>query len=121
MATEAILHNLSVPTNSDMSANQYKAVNISSTGFCVLSTAAKNIDAVLQNNPASGDTATVAIFGVSKVILSGTVANGALMEVGSSGTFVTIASGTAVAKAMEAGVSGNIITALMLKSNAVYA
>jgi hypothetical protein len=120
MATEAILQNLSFPTAVNLSANQYCAVSVDNTGHIVLATTGKNMDGILQNNP-NNDTATVGIAGRSKAVLGSTVAIADLLEVGANGVLIEHASGTPVAKALDAGASGNIISVLILKSNALYA
>lgn len=121
MATEAILQSITAPAAADLSAKQYYAITIDTNGNAAIATAAKNCDGFLQNNPKQGQAANVAIFGKTKAVISATVAIGDLLEIGSTGTLVEHATGTVVAKALEAGASGNTITVLMLKSNALYA
>src|SRR5579863_7085631 len=108
MATEAILQLISSPAGADLSAKQFYAITVS--GTAAIATAAKNCDGILQNKPTSGQAASVAIFGVSKAVLgTGGVTAGGLMEIASGGTLVALASGSAVAKALETGAAGNVI------------
>lgn len=48
---------------------------------------------IVQNKPASGKLATVAVGGVSRVVLGGTVAAGALVNIDTNGKVVAVASG----------------------------
>lgn len=120
MAFEQNLQTLSAQAAADLSAKQFYAVKFDTAGKINLATAAKNIDGILQNKPTTDQAALIAYDGVSKAALSGTVSNGDLLEVASGGTFVTLASGTAVCKALEAGVTGNTIAVKFLRSNAAY-
>lgn len=121
MAWEAIQQTISLDAAADLSAKLFYAISTDSSGKAAIATAAKNCDGFLQNKPTAGQAADVAIFGVTKVQTSGAVTAGALMEVDASGNLKSIASGTAVAKALETCTGAAIITALILKSNAVYA
>ena len=123
MATDSILQCISVPTatGTNLSASQYCGVTINSSGQAVLATAAKNMDGIVQTNGTGGMVAEVAIFGKSKAIASGNVAVGDLLQIATGGKFVATSGGTVVAKALSAGADGNVISVLILKSNAVYA
>ncbi|HEY4364455.1 MAG TPA: hypothetical protein VGN17_26050 [Bryobacteraceae bacterium] len=121
MATEQNLTNISLLTGSDLSTKQYYAVSMNSSKQAVLATAAKNCIGFLQNDPTSGQTATVAVSGITKAKITDTISIGAQLEIASGGTLVNLASGVAVATAMEAGATGNIISVLMLPNNGLYA
>jgi hypothetical protein len=121
MAYEAVNHKFSAPAASDLSTKQYYGVIFDTTGSIALATAAKNIDGILQDAPKSGQAGAVAIDGVTKAAISGTVTAGDQLEVASGGTFVTLASGQAVAKALTGGATGNIISVLLYKGNGLYA
>jgi hypothetical protein len=121
MATEQNLTNISLTTNSDLSAKQYFAVSVTNAGNATLATAAKNCIGFLQNAPTSGQTATVAVSGKTKAAITDTISIGAQLEIASGGTLVNLASGVAVATALEAGATGNIISVLMLPNNGLYA
>lgn len=122
MATESNLISITVPAGSGgLATSQFCAVQIDTNGTAVLAADDKNCDGILQNKPAEGQAAEVAIFGVSKAKITDTVTVGELLEVAETGgTLVPVDGGTVVAKALEGGATGNIITVLMLKSNAVY-
>ena len=115
MATNAVQILLSFPTAAatNLGTSQYTAVSIDNTGNIVLATAAAGADGILQNNPTGGDTAAISIFGVSQALLGGTVTNiGDLLEVGTAGALVEHATGVVVAKALQTGASGNVISVL---------
>lgn len=129
MPVEINVQSISVPASSDLSAKQYYAVILdTTTGASGLSLAAagKNIDGILQDKPVSGQAGTMAYMGVTKAAISAsqTITAGELLQVDTGGTLIPIASGTAVAKALEAITSTanvTLCTVMLLKSNNVYA
>lgn len=124
MAIEQRLLNYGFPASGDLSARQFCAVKLDTNGQVAVATAAKNMDGVLQDKPtAQGASAEVAMFGVSKVTAGGTgFSAGDLLEITTNGTFQTQTStNTVVAKALTAAAAGAIGSAIILKSNAVYA
>ncbi|HEY4360092.1 MAG TPA: hypothetical protein VGN17_03955 [Bryobacteraceae bacterium] len=124
MAYEQVSHKISAPAASDLSALQYTAVIFDTTAGgskIAAATAAKNMDGILQDAPKSGQAGNVAIDGVSKAKLSGSVTAGDQLEIDTGGTFVTKASGQAIAKALMSGSSGDVISVLLYKSNGLYA
>jgi hypothetical protein len=89
-------------------------VGLLGTAALVAPSAGGNILGVLQNNPGLAEAGTVMVSGVSKVKAAGTFAIGALLAVNSAGAFVAAVSGDyAVAQALQAGVSGTIVSALI--------
>lgn len=115
-----------VQANLDMSLEssyQFVAVDVIPASGLGLSGAAIALPAsggailgVQQNNPLLGEASTVMVHGISKARLSGTVAEGDLLKVDAAGKFLVATSGMqASAKAMQAGVSGDVI-AVLLKS-----
>lgn len=112
----------------DLRTKQFYAVTIDNTGMR-LATAAKNISGILQGNPNTGETAqyAAAVPGsrcMAMIAASQALTLGALLEVGSGGTLVALASGTAVARAMENLTSVaelRVLTVEFLASNAAYA
>lgn len=128
MAYESTQLLVSGKASADLSAKQYYAVKFDTTtaeSGISLATAAKNIDGILQDKPTSGMAGAVCIFGITKAAISAsqTITSGQLLEVGSGSTLVPIASGTAIAKALEPLTSNAavcLVTVLLLKSAAVY-
>lgn len=101
--------------SADLSADQYKAVQIDANGRIALETAALAIAGVLQNNPdALGQAAAVKHAGVSKAVLGATVAAGAEVEVNASSLFITLAAGVSVGIAMRGGDVNEIVPLLLL-------
>lgn len=126
MAWEAIQQQISAPAAANLSSNLFCAVQFDTNGNCAIANAAKNIDGVLQNKPSQGQAADMCVFGITKVQVSATTTAGQLLQVDATGngSFAPVSSGTAVAKALDGSgtvSSGTVvITALLLKSNAVY-
>ncbi len=110
----------------DLSAKQYYAVNRKSGNVIDVATAAKGISGILQDNPVSGKAGCVAVSGVTKAAIaaSQTLTAGVTnLEVASGGTLTAVASGTIVARALEA-LDGSIaavtvIAVELLPANAV--
>jgi|GEM_PF-5321555 len=109
---------------SGLVSKQFYAVTLDTAGNLALAAAAKNADGILQDKPVAGEAGVAAIFGVSKAAISANqnIAVGDLLEVDTGGTLKKAASGTVVAKALEAtNVSAvAVIAVLILKSNAAY-
>ncbi len=121
MATESpLLHDGSQTTAAaDLSAaaNQYKAVKLTAARSVNLAnTGGENIYGVLQNLPLSGDAADVGIFGISKVKVgaAGCAAGDQLMTDNAACLTTKTSTNVTVAVALEAGVSGDIISAKII-------
>ena len=115
---------VSLVAGGDLSSSQYKFVKLNSSGQVVAVAAATDRPiGVLQNNPASGKTAEVLVSGGTKLVLGGSVAEGAIVSPNSSGAAVAIVAGTDTTKyicgtALTEGASGEIITAVIACSSA---
>lgn len=80
---------VTIVAGADISAEQYKPVNISG----VLATSADNVFGVLQNKPQSGEHATVRVQGVAKIYMSCSLGQGALfMGSNASSGYIALAS-----------------------------
>jgi len=124
MAVEQRLISYGFPASADLSASQFCAVTINSSGNIALAAAGKNMDGILQDKPNDlGQGGEVAMFGVSKALAGGTgYAAGDLLEVVvTTGAFQTLAGTTAVAKAVTAAAAGAVGTVIILRTNAAYA
>jgi hypothetical protein len=111
MATENALKTLSRPASGDLSAAQYKFVKMNSSGqMAVCSVAGEESDGVLQDMPAAaGRAGCMAIGGQTKVLLGGTVAQGASVATDASGRAVTAATGNVIiGRCTEGGTVGTI-------------
>lgn len=76
MTTQGYGVNISKNAGADLSAHQFKAVKLDSNGNVVLCGNGELGLGVLQNNPGNGQTATVRISGVSKMVASGVIGAG---------------------------------------------
>lgn len=121
MAFESVGHTFSAPASEDLSALQYTAVIFDTSANIAPATAGKNMDGILQDDPVSGQAGSVQIDGISKAAISGSVTCGDQLQIDTGGTFITKSSGTAVAKALVGGASGDVISVLLYKDNALYA
>jgi hypothetical protein len=107
---------LSIPAGADLSAKQYTFVKMSGTGVIAAAAATDIPIGVLLNDPASGETAAVAVSGVVKLEASAAITAGVLVGTTSTGTAVTLAAGTDTTKFIlgraitAAGAAGDIIT-----------
>ena len=120
MALDSNLTCVTLEAGGDLSAGQYRFVELASDAQVDLVAAAGG-DAVgvLQNDPsAAGRAATVAVMGVSKVVAGGTVAAGARVQSDASGEAITAASGDIVlGRALTGGVAGDVIEVLLVSTN----
>lgn len=117
MATEQILQQITIPANSDLSALQFYAMDVNSSGNAVIPTGAgARVIGVLQNKPnAAGLPAGIAIDGITKAVAGAAIAAGALVTVAADGRFVTAATTNfIVGRAMTAAGAANVIFELLL-------
>lgn len=119
MATEQKLFTVSINANADLSAKQYYILALSnSSGEARVAVAGVDdyLVGVLQNVPAAaGRAAEVAVAGISKVVLGGSVTAGDKITADSAGKGITNGSGDAytIGKALASGSSGDIIPVLL--------
>lgn len=125
MATFVEGNRISRNAGADLSAKQYYVVKTDASGDIVLASAATDaILGVLQNKPASGDTADVALIngnGTGKVLLGGNVSKDAYLTANGNGEAIaTTTSGNRVfGRALAAGSDGDIIE--YVKYNEIHA
>jgi len=99
MAYEIPCLNITLPAGGDLSSSQYKFVKLNSSGQVVDIAAATDIPAgVLQNNPASGGAAEVAVIGVTKLQGDADLAKGAQIGTSADGQAVALVAGTDTTK-----------------------
>jgi hypothetical protein len=102
---------LTFNAGSDLSAQQYRIVKLTSSDLAVANATDLNQVGVLQDNggSAAGRPSLVRVFGPSKVKLGGTVVKGDRLTSDASGNAIVAASTKQVVGiAMTAGVSGDI-------------
>lgn len=107
---------LSIPAGADLSAKQYTFVKLSGTSVVSAAAATDLPIGVLLNDPASGETAAVAVSGVVKVKASAAITAGAIVGTTSTGLAVSLTAGTDTTKYIlgravtAAGAANDIIT-----------
>lgn len=98
----------------DLSGKQYHFVRASAANACNQSSLASDtaVLGVLQNNPQSGQAATIAQQGLSKVVAGGSITVNALVTTNGSGRAAAAVSGDMVmGRALEAAANdGEVIT-----------
>ena len=120
MATEGPLlrDGAQMQANADLSAKQFFGVKVDTSAdrkVILANTGGEGIYGILQNKPTSGQAADVALVGVSKAAINGTVTRGDLLMTDNTGQFVTATGGNhAVAQALESGAAGTLITVALM-------
>lgn len=101
----------------DLSANQYYAVKVNSSGQIALCSVLGEVPTgILQNKPTSGQAAEVRHGGTSKAVAGAAITAGASVMVNASGKVITLATtgSNAIGIALEsAGADGDIIEILV--------
>lgn len=105
----------------DLSAKQYvvmrfaAATTVNQCSEVLVTGALKGPIGVLQNKPKSGEAASVALMGLSKVFGGGTITAGAPISYNSSGCVIDAVSGdTVIGRGMETATThGEIVTAML--------
>lgn len=118
MSFEQDLRSITLVAAADLSAKQYRFVKVDTAGKAALSGvgATDTSVGVLQNNPTSGQMATVGYTGVTKAFALGVIAPGALVTSDANGKATTATTGDQVRGiAMnEANTAANDIFPVML-------
>jgi len=114
MAIENASTNITLLSAADFSTTgQHRFGTINSSGQIGLTSSAGRVDGVIEDDPAAINRATtVAISGVCKLLLGGSVTAGGDIQSGASGVGVS-GSTNAICTALETGVSGDIISVLL--------
>ena len=108
----------------DLSSSQFYFVKLASATTVNVCTAITDKPiGILQNTPESGETATIAIFGISKVSADGTLAAGNLIGTSADGQADAIVAGTdttvyVMGQAITAASAGETTTMFLNPSNA---
>lgn len=115
MAIEQNLVTITRAAGADLSSSQYKFVESNSSGTAtVCGTAGEYALGVLQNDPTSGNAATIAVSGISKVVLGDTVAINVEVSTDASGRAIPATTGhKIVGIAIVGGAVGNIGSVLL--------
>lgn len=109
MAYEIPGRKLTLLAGADLSAKQYYAVKVNSSGAAVLSGAGEQAIGLLQGAPTSGQAAEITTEGVSKGILGGSVTAGQNLMADASGKLVTqTGTNASIGIALVSGSSGDL-------------
>ena len=109
--------------SADLSAKQFHFVKMSGNNTVTVCSAVTDVPVgVLQNNPASGESAVVCIFGTSKVVADATLAAGNVIGTSADGQAQPLTVGTETTvytcgQARNAAAAGDIVEAFINISN----
>jgi hypothetical protein len=122
MAFENPVLTLSRPAGADLSSSQLLFVK-SSSGNAVLAGNNEQALGVLQNDPTATGTASIMVLGVSRVIASAAIAEGAQVGSNAAGKAKTAATGSVILGiALEAAAAdGDVIPLLLHAGTALHA
>lgn len=117
MAFEVGIQTVSVPASTDLSGKQFYFGSVNSSGQVAVTGAGLAADGVIANKPdAQGRACALQTMPgqIARIMLGGTISNGALLEANASGLAITQSSGKILARALSAGVANDIIPALLI-------
>jgi len=121
MAKQEALTNITLEAGGDLSAGQYRFVNVAADGQVdLVASAGTDAIGVLQNDPdAAGVAATVAIMGVSKVVIgTGGLTAGNRVQSDASGEAIAAATGDVVlGRAITGGAAGELASVLLISTH----
>ena len=123
MAYQQAQTNITLKAGADLSAKQYFFVKIDANGDVVLAGNGENAIGVLQNAPASGEAANIAVAGVSKVIIGDTTSldSGVVISSDANGK-ATLGVSTDFALAIlieDTTANGDVVSCLIHKTGAI--
>ena len=104
MAYEEALHSISMTASADLSTYQYHFVKVSGSRTVTVCTAVTDCPlGILQNKPASGEEATIAVGGVSKFAVGADITAGDYIGTDATGNGVAKTNAThfAIGRALE--------------------
>jgi hypothetical protein len=110
---------ISLLAAADLTSSQYLAIKVDANGKAALAGAGESCIGILQNNPNSGQPATVRVAGVSKMVASGALTAGALIASDGAGKAKAAVKGTT--NTSDAGAAndpaiGSDVLGILLKS-----
>ena len=123
MAYQQAQTKITLKAGADLSAKQYFFVKIDTDGDVVLAGDGQNAIGILQNAPASGEAASVAISGVSKIVIgtTGTLDSGSVISSDADGKAnVGASSDFALAILIEdTSANDDVVSCLIHKTGAI--
>jgi len=123
MAYQQAQTNITLKAGADLSSSQYFFVKIDTDGDVVLAGDGQNAIGILQNAPAEGEAANVAISGVSKIVIgtTGTLDSGSVISSDADGK-ATVGVSTDFALAIlieDTTANGDVVSCLIHKTGAI--
>lgn len=107
---------ISLVAAADQTAQQYRGGTVDANGNFIIATAAgQSVIGVLQNNPASGQAASVRVGGVSKMVAGGAITAGALIKVDNQGRAVAATLASITQATVPNNVTGSDVIGIALK------
>lgn len=115
MSSENNLCTVTLPAAADLSSQQYRCVTVNASGQAAVANATALVVGILQNNPPSGQAATVAYSGVSKAKAGGVIAAGARVTSDASGNVIAAAAAgdSVIGVALEGAAANDVIKVLI--------
>lgn len=92
MSTQGYATDISLEAAADLRTKQFYGIKIDSNGKAALAGAGEAVG-VLQNNPNTGEQATVRIFGKSKMVASASITTGSRVASDSNGKMKAVVAG----------------------------
>lgn len=119
MAVQGHGTDITVTAGADLSAAQFRAVKLNSSGAVVLAGAGEDAIGVLQSKPASGQAATVRVAGITKFVAGAAIAGGVRVASDASGKAKTAVA--ASVKTDDAGAAADAVVASFTLGHAMEA
>lgn len=116
MATNHNGLSITLAAAADLSAKQFTVIKLDSNGAAASAGAGEAGIGILQNNPGSGQAATVQIDGISKAKAGGTISAGAALAANASGLLVAATTGNYIVGFAKAAAASGDVFPVVLKS-----
>ncbi len=104
---------LTLLAGADLSAKQFHAVKLNSSGKVVLASDGDKIVGILQDDPENGQAGVIMVSGASPVIFGDTVTAGQEVQANAAGKIITKASGVGIGFCLEGGTVNKVGTILI--------
>lgn len=120
MAYEHHILPFSFPANADLSANQFRAVSLNTSGKLVLANATTTVIGILQDTPVADEAGNVCILGISNAVTDGSttaIAVGDPLSSDANGKLIknTTDNAPTAATALEASTTDGAIISVLVQ------
>jgi hypothetical protein len=118
MSYETNIEAVTLPAAADLSSSQHRLLQVDTNGKAALATATSMVVGILQNKPASGQAASLAYSGVSKVLAGAAFAAGARITSDANGAAIaaTTAGDSVIGVALQAAAASGDKVALIINT-----